>query len=100
MEKGDLKNKIKALLTITKPVVAKLLEEKIIPASKAYMYSALQKRKDRIVNSLLKLLDKYKKEENADKKAAHKLGLTLGIEAIEAIGNGLIESAKELKEAL
>ncbi len=100
MDLKVLKDNVKALLIASKPVINKLVEEKVIPAAKAYMYSGLQKRKDRIVNSLLKLLEKYKKETNEDKKAAHKIGLDLGIEAIEAIGNGLLDAAKELKEAL
>lgn len=75
----QLKTKIKNLLVLTRPIVNKLLDEKVIPAAKVYMYSSLQKKKDRIVNSLLKLLEKYKNETDTDKKAAHKIGLDLGI---------------------
>lgn len=100
MDAKALKEKFKTVLAVTKPFITKLIDEKVIPAAKCYMYSSLQKKKDRVVNSLLKLVDKYNKEENADKKAAHKIGLDLGIETLEAIGNNLIEAANELKKAI
>lgn len=100
MDLKALKDNIKALLILTKPVVNKLIEEKVVPAAKAFMYSSLQKKKDRVVNSLLKLLEKYKTETNEDKKAAHKIGLELGIDAIDTIGKGLMDAAATLREAL
>lgn len=100
MDIKNLKEQLKVILAITKPFITKLVEEKIIPAAKTYMYSSLAKKKDRIVNSLLKLLDKYENEEDETKKAAHKTGLTLGIEAISAIGQSLTEAAETLKAEL
>lgn len=100
MDLKGLKDKLKTFLALTKPYITKLLDEKVIPAAKCYMYSSLQKKKDRAVNSLLKLVEKYEKETDVDKKAAHKIGLDLGIETLDAIGKNLVEVANELREAV
>lgn len=98
MDLSNLKAQIKEILTLSKPFIQKLVDEKIIPTVKTFAYKTLQKKADRVVNSLVKLKEKAEAEENADKKAAHLLGFKLGAEAIVAIGNKLVEAGTILLE--
>lgn len=88
----ELKEKIKEILILSKPFIQKLVDEKIIPAVKAFAYKTLQKKADRIISNLVALKEKAENELDETKRKNHLLGLKLGAEAIIAIGNKLVEA--------
>ena len=98
MDVAELTEQIKGLLTISKPFIQKLVDEKVIPAVKTFAYKTLQKKADRIINNLVTLKSKAENELNEDKRKAHLLGLKLGAEAIVAIGEKLVEAGTILLE--
>lgn len=98
MNTTALKEQIKGILTISKPFIQKLVDEKVIPTVKTFAYKTLQKKADRVISNLVKLKEKAETEENENKKAAHLLGFKLGAEAIVAIGNKLVEAGTVLLE--
>ena len=95
-----LKERFLPVLALSKPIVQKIVDEKVIPAIKTLIYTILQKKKDREVIKLLDLLAKYKNEENEAKKATHLTGLKLGISALKSIGESMIEAADKIEKEL
>ncbi len=95
-----LKTIVAPILEISKPIVKKIIEEKIIPAAKTWIYTSLQKKKDKAVNKLLVLAAKYSEETDEVKKQTRKVGLDLGLNALEAIGTSMLEAAQKIKSEL
>lgn len=100
MDLSKLKIVLKTALELSKPYVLKVIEEKIIPAAKTFIYTSLQKKKNAAVGSLLKVLTKYKNETDETKKNAHRVGLELGVAALTAIANSLTEATDAIKAEL
>ena len=98
MNFDELKNKIKEKLRESKPIIQKLTEEKVIPAVKTFAYKILQKKSDVAINRLLALKEKALKETDETIKSNHLIGLTLGAEALIAIGEKLTQAGKYLLE--
>jgi len=98
MDIATLKEQVKLILTLSKPAIQKLVDEKVIPALKTFAYKTLQKKADRLINNLVKLKEKAENETDEIKKSAHLIGLKLGAEAAISIGEKLVEAGKVLLE--
>ena len=96
----NLKNKLQIALALSKPFVEKLIETKFIPFAKCYLYSSLQKKKDRLVSNILKLFEKYQNCADPEKKERHRKGLLLGLDAMEQIAKSLLESVEKIRAEL
>ena len=79
---NQIKAVLQPILLISKPFVEKIIEEKIIPAAKTWIYTSLQKKKDRAINKLSILLVKYQNATDDTKKKSYKVGLDLGAERL------------------
>ena len=95
-----LKETVLPILAFSKPYVTKVIEATVIPAAKTWIYTSLQQKKDKAVSRLLILAAKYKNETDETKKKAHKIGLDLGVEALEAIGKSMVDAAQKIKSEL
>lgn len=96
----DLKLIVAPILEISRPIVKKIIDEKIIPAAKTWIYTSLQKKKDKAVNKLLVLVTKYNNETDETKKQAHKVGLDLGLNALKVIGTSMVEAAQKIESEI
>ena len=98
MDIKEFKKKIETVLLLSRPIIQKLVDEKVIPATKVFIYKILQKKADSAIKRLIVLKEKALNETNETKRNAHLIGLKLGAEALIAIGEKLITAGKELAE--
>lgn len=66
---------IKPILSITLPLIARIIEAKFIPPSKEFLYKNLDEAVNAAVESLTKLKTKIKDTDNEFDNIAFKLGL-------------------------
>lgn len=97
---NQIKAVLQPILLISKPFVEKIIEEKIIPAAKTWIYTSLQKKKDRAINKLSILLVKYQNATDDTKKKSYKVGLDLGADALLAIGKSMVEAAEKIQSEI
>lgn len=89
---------ISSTLTITKPILDKLIEDKAIPAAKVWVYKTIDSLKNAAVVSLLTLVSKFQKSDNEIKKSMYRIGIDLGTSALATIGKNMTDCANEIRQ--
>lgn len=91
---------IKAVLTITLPILKDLIASKVVPTLKRKGYEALDRKADKIIEDLAQNAAKIAKEENEIKKLAYIEGSTLGVEMLRGLAAKLNKAADEIEKVL
>lgn len=91
---------ISVILTITLPLIKKLIESKVVPYIKRTAYQKLDNRVDALIQDLAQNASKIADETNETKKFAYQEGTKLGIETIRAIAEKLNKAADEIEKVL
>lgn len=91
---------IKAVLTITLPIIKNLIESNVVPTLKRKGYEALDKKADKIIEDLAQNAAKIAKEENEIKKLAYIEGSQLGVDMLKKLAEKLNKAAIEIEKAL
>lgn len=84
---------IKTVLVITAPFIKELFQSKVVPKAQRKAYEVLDTVGDERIESLVRLKEKALEEENPVKKLAYEEGLKLGVSALRAIGQKLIQAS-------
>lgn len=91
---------ISTILTITLPIIKKLIEAKVVPFFKRKAYETIDIRVDKLIQDLAQNASKIAIEENEAKKFAYVEGTKLGIETLRAIADKLTMAADEIEKVL
>ena len=91
---------IKAVLTITLPIIKNLIESNVVPTLKRKGYEALDKKADKIIEDLAQNAAKIAKEENEIKKLAYIEGSQLGVDMLKKLAEKLNKAATEIEKVL
>jgi len=93
----------KKLIEVGLPWLKKMADEKIIPATITGSYELIMRTVQLGIDKWYELCEKASKEDNATKRAAHIVGLKLGLGIFKTIAEGLnnfVASADEAVTAL
>lgn len=91
---------IGVILTITLPLIKKLIESKVVPYIKRRAYEKVDVKVDNLIQDLAQNAEKISEESNEIKKLAYMEGTKLGIDTLRAIAQKLNKAADEIEKVL
>lgn len=96
----NLSEIIGVILTITLPLIQKLIESKVVPYLKRKAYEKVDEKVDNLIKDLAQNASKISNETNEIKKLAYCQGTKLGIDTIRAMAEKLNKAADEIEKAI
>ena len=96
----NLKEIIGVILSITLPLIQKLIESKVVPFLKRRMYEKVDVKVDNLILDLAQNAEKIATEEDKLKKLAYLEGTKLGVDTLKAIAQKLNKAAEEIEKVL
>ncbi len=93
----DLISTLNSILKYSLPFISNLIESKVVPVIKRKAYQKLDSFVDLKIQDLVSLLQKIEDTDDLIKRKAHIEGFILGVEALNAIGQKLLDASNTLK---
>ena len=91
---------IGVILTITLPLIQKLIESKVVPYLKRKAYEKVDDKVNNLIKDLAQNAGKIADETNEIKKLAYCQGTKLGVDTLRAIAEKLNRAADEIEKVL